>query len=89
LYFVHVLFFDGVAMHLVHNERTKLTATWLNTLATALIAAGGFAPAAAYIYGLAALPIGGGFIVALMLGCFVFGMCLHFVGWSLLGSLRE
>lgn len=32
--------------HLVHNEQTKLTATWINTLAAALIAAGAFAPAA-------------------------------------------
>ena len=45
-------------MFLVHNERTKLTASWLNTLATALIAAGAFAPAAAWLYGLSALPIG-------------------------------
>jgi hypothetical protein len=37
-------------MFLVHNERTKLTATWLNTLATALIAAGVFAPAVAALY---------------------------------------
>ena len=27
-------------MHLVHNEQTKLTATWINTVAAAFIAAG-------------------------------------------------
>ncbi len=37
-------------MHLIHNERTKLTATWLNTLATAFLAAGLFAPLAALAY---------------------------------------
>ena len=45
-------------MHLVHNERTKLTATWINTLATALVAAGFFAPVAALAYGISPLPIG-------------------------------
>ena len=38
-------------MFLVHNEQTKLTAAWLNTLATALVAAGTFAPFAALFYG--------------------------------------
>lgn len=28
----------------IHNERTKLTATWLNGLSIALAAVGGFAP---------------------------------------------
>jgi hypothetical protein len=45
-------------MFLVHNERTKLTATWLNALATALIAAGLFAPFAALFYGLTELRVG-------------------------------
>ena len=76
-------------MHLVHNERTKLTASWFNTLATALIAAGAFAPTAAYLYGLMAVPVGTGLIVGLVFGCFAFGMCLHYAGWSLLGRLRE
>jgi hypothetical protein len=35
-------------MHLIFNERTKLTASWINTLATALIAAGALAPTAAF-----------------------------------------
>ena len=38
-------------MYLVHNEQTKLTATWINTLAAGLIAAGAFAPAAALVLG--------------------------------------
>ena len=35
----------------VRNERRKLTASWLNTIATALMAAGVFAPAASQIFG--------------------------------------
>lgn len=34
-------------MTLVHNEQTKLTATWLNGIATAVLAVGGFAPTVA------------------------------------------
>ena len=44
-------------MSLVHNERTKLTAAWFNTLATALMAAGLFAPVAALLYGLTELRV--------------------------------
>jgi hypothetical protein len=54
---------------LVRNERTKLTAAWLNTLATALVAAGFFAPAAALLYGLSQPVIGFGYMLALAFGC--------------------
>jgi hypothetical protein len=76
-------------MSLVFNERTKLTASWLNTLATALIAAGGFAPAAAFLYGLQSSSVDGRFLVGLILGCAVSGGCLHWLGRVLLGRLRE
>ena len=76
-------------MHLVFNERTKHTASWFNTLATALVAAGAFAPASALLYGLSALPISGGYLLALMIGCFGLGTGLHVVGVVLLGRLRE
>ena len=39
-------------MSLVHNERTKLTANWLNTLAAGIILTGAVAPLVAAIYGL-------------------------------------
>jgi hypothetical protein len=39
-------------MSLVHNERTKLTANWLNTLAAGIILTGVVAPLVAAIYGL-------------------------------------
>ena len=76
-------------MFLVHNERTKLTASWLNTLATALIAAGVFAPAAALIYGLSQLLPSGLLLSLLTIGCFTGAVVLHILGWLALGRLRE
>ena len=76
-------------MHLVHNERVKLTAGWFNTLATALLAAGAFAPAAALFYGLSTPVIGAGFMFATVLACIVIGVGLHLLGVRLLGRLRE
>ena len=76
-------------MFLVRNERIKLTANWLNALATALLAAGAFAPAAAFLYGLSILPAGGFALGVLVAACFAFSACLHFAGWTVLGRLRE
>jgi hypothetical protein len=76
-------------MHLVHNERTKLTASWLNTLATALVAAGAFAPFAAWLYGLSELPVSWPKLVGTALACGLIGMSLHVGGLALLGRLRE
>ena len=75
-------------MFLVHNEQTKLSATWLNTLATALVAAGTFAPIAALFYGFAnsatdraALTVGAGV-------CFAMGIALHFIARAFLRRLQ-
>jgi hypothetical protein len=76
-------------MFLVHNERTKLTASWLNALATALIAAGAFAPATAWFYGLSALPIGVFYLSALAFACVAAGAGLHVSALVMLGRLRE
>ena len=76
-------------MFLVHNERTKLTASWLNALATALIAAGAFAPAAAWLYGLSALPLGAFYLSALAFACVGSGVGLHVSALAMLGRLRE
>ena len=76
-------------MHLVHNERTKHVASWLNALATALVAAGAFAPTAALLYGLSIPVIAASYLLALVLGCFGLGFALHFAGRALLGRLRE
>ena len=76
-------------VHLVHNERTKLTATWFNALATALVAAGVFAPAVALLYGLSQARVNPAFMISLALGCLGFGIGLHVVGRRLLGRLQE
>jgi hypothetical protein len=76
-------------MHLVDNERIKLTATWFNTLSTALIAAGVFAPAAAMVIGFPQLSIAPARVSALGLGCIAAGMAIHAWARRLLGRLRE
>jgi hypothetical protein len=76
-------------MSLVFNERTKLTASWFNTLATALIAAGAFAPVAASLYGLSAIAVDGVFVAILATSCSGIGVGLHLLGVLLLGRLRE
>ncbi len=76
-------------MVLVANERTKLTANWLNGLATAIIAAGVFAPLVASIYGLSAQTTSWLLLSLLSATCFVFGAFLHGLGRLALGRLRE
>jgi hypothetical protein len=76
-------------MFLVENERTKLTATWLNTLATALIATGALAPAAAALIGISILPIAVSRVIVLAACCIVVGSAIHLASRRLLGSLRE
>jgi hypothetical protein len=76
-------------MHLVHNERTKLTASWLNTLATALVAAGAFAPAAAFLYGLSQPVSGAWAMIVIALACVAAGVGLHVAGRVFLGRLQE
>jgi hypothetical protein len=76
-------------MHLIHNERTKLSATWFNTLATALLAAGGFAPLAALLYGIADMRLERAYVFVLATLCGGGGVCLHLVGRRFLGRLRE
>ena len=44
-------------MSLIHNERVKLTATWLNTLASATATVGVLAPLASIAYGLGPAPV--------------------------------
>jgi hypothetical protein len=76
-------------MHLVHNERTKLTAAWLNALATALVTAGFFAPAAALLYGLTQPAIGAAYMLALVLGCLGLGAGIHMLARVMLGRMLE
>ena len=76
-------------MFLIHNERTKLTASWFNTLATALVAAGTFAPLVALLYGFSAPAANQVVLVALAFACLGAGVCLHWGGRAYLKRLRE
>jgi hypothetical protein len=76
-------------MFLIHNERTKLTANWLNTLATALIAAGTFAPLLALLYGYSGATVDRGFLAGSACICFAAGVALHWGGSAYLRRLRE
>lgn len=76
-------------MHLVHNERTKLTAAWFNTIATAIVTAGAFAPLIALIYGLSAPLIATSYLVMLATACFTIGVTIHLCARAFLGRLRE
>ncbi len=75
-------------MYLVHNEQTKLTAAWLSTLATALVAAGTFAPFAALVYGFSSTTPDRWFLAALAGLCFAGGIALHMGGRVVLRRLR-
>jgi type IV secretory pathway VirB2 component (pilin) len=76
-------------MHLIHNERIKLTATWLNTIATAFLAAGLFAPLAAFAYGIADWRVGPLATALLIALCIAVGVLLHWSGRIILGRLLE
>lgn len=74
---------------LIHNERLKLTATWLNTLATATIAAAVLAPITLIIN---SLETGAEVHWALLIGSLIFvpvGVSLHLAGRWMLGSLQQ
>ena len=77
-------------MSLIHNERVKLTATWLNTLAAATVVTGVIAPITAIVFG---LPANGtlsrvDFLFA-TLAWLLLGAILHWVARYALRSLQE
>jgi len=69
--------FGSHAVSLIHNERARLTAAVFNALATTLVAAGGFAPLAAMVYGLSDLRIETVDVVAITVSCFGRDAFLH------------
>jgi hypothetical protein len=73
----------------VRNERRKLTASWLNAIATALVAAGGFAPVASQIYGFGSNRVDQTLVLTSSAICVVLSLGLHLVGRQLLGGLEE
>jgi Na+/melibiose symporter-like transporter len=69
-----------------HNERVKLTATWMNTIAAGTIVAGFIAPLAIAYYG-GTSPSWQRILSALGVSLLV-GGGLHWAAWGLLGRLR-
>ncbi|WP_428031451.1 amino acid transporter [Ancylobacter sp.] len=61
-------------MSLVHNERTKLSATYLNGIAIAVMAVGGLAPVVSVLNGGAAPALG---IAAVSVICFAGSITLN------------
>jgi hypothetical protein len=77
-------------MSVVHNERTKLTATWLNALAAATVVTGVIAPLVAVVFGVSTSgkvsPIT--FVLATLVWLLL-GVILHMLARRILGRLRE
>jgi hypothetical protein len=86
------LFFKrGVAKvnKVVRNERKKLTATWFNTFATAIMTAGVLAPFASIIYGFGPKEQDPEMIFAIVIVCMFVSGGLHLSGRAILGGLEE
>jgi hypothetical protein len=74
---------------IIRNEKRKLSATWCNTLATAILTAGTFAPLAATFYGLSHPTISGMFLMQSAMVCAAIAIAFHFVGRLMIGRLEE
>lgn len=72
-------------MNLVHNERTKLSATWLNSIAAAAVAVGGIGPTIAAAVGTISLGLAAVLVPAWIIG----GVGLHLIARAILGRLRD
>ena len=77
-------------MSLIQNERLKLTANWLNGLATGVVVTGAVAPVVAALYGVAGPSEAGYFELALLgVAWLVAGFALLLVASKLLGRLQQ
>jgi ABC-type cobalamin transport system permease subunit len=74
-----------VTNKLVRNERRKLTATYINGIALALIAVGVFTQAVAFAQSLTLTIIS----VVVMFACSALSLSLHWLARHLLGGLEE
>jgi hypothetical protein len=68
----------------IHNERTKLSATWLNGLA----AIGGFAPTVSYFAEQNQQTLPAITSLAVAVACLTMSIALHLVARTLLGRLK-
>jgi hypothetical protein len=74
-------------MSLVGNERTKLTATYLNGVAIAVFAIGSFAPLVSLAFVGSATT--SGILVWIAGGRVIFSFALHLIARLFLGRLQE
>lgn len=70
------------------NERLKLAATWMNTLATGIITVGTFIPSAQFVFGILPQGLDSGLIYGSGFGCVGAGILLHLIGQWILGHLE-
>lgn len=73
---------------MVHIERTKLTATYLNGLAIAIFAVGALAPVFSNFYGNAS-NMGLGSLAIGTVICLIISLALHFVARRFLRRLEQ
>lgn len=72
-------------MSLIHNERTKLTATYLNGIGIAIFAVGGFAPVISSLYGPSGPTLG---LIFISLICFLMSFAIHYTASNVLKRLK-
>jgi len=75
----------GGIMSLVHNERTKLTATFFNGIGIALFAVGAIAPAVSVLNAPAVTVPPGTAVMAII--CLIASAALHFLARKVLARL--
>jgi hypothetical protein len=73
----------------VRNERKKLTATWFNNFATAIMTAGVLAPAASLIFGFGVQGLDPALVFTVFGVCMLVSGGLHLAGRAILGDLEE
>ncbi|MCL4217739.1 MAG: amino acid transporter [Candidatus Hydrogenedentes bacterium] len=72
-------------MSLIHNERVKLTATYMNGMAIAIVAVGGFAPMVSFASGSPIRPLT---LIVMGVGCLAVSVALHYGARKFLGRLQ-
>lgn len=70
---------------MIHNEQTKLTATYLNGVAIAVFAVGGLAPVFSSLYGTTGPT---NFLLAMSVVCFLASLSLHWIARTILRRLE-
>ena len=69
-----------------NNELSKLVANWFTTLATGIVMAGTFIPAAQFVFNLLPATTDNGLVIGVGAVCVVGGIALHLFGHVILGG---